>query len=113
MRRKNSPHGVLLLGNMISQLSKEEFLHQFGNKANFVTLVSKNLDLTGCRVLYATVDADREIPVTDVNELLWKVAMIIGEDTYLLILTLCYNRNPRSLKLIYRVDKEVTKNSKI
>lgn len=78
-----------------------------------MTLVSKKLDLTGCRVLYATVAADREIALTDVNEQLWKVVMIINEDTYLLILTLFYNRNPRSLKLIYGIDKEVTENSKI
>ena len=78
-----------------------------------MTLVSKKLDLTACCVLYATVAREREIAVTDVNESLWKFVMIIGEDTDLLILMLLLNKNPRSLNLIYRTDKEVTKNGKI
>lgn len=75
-----------------------------------MTLVSKKLDLTACCVLYATVAREREIAV---NESLWKFVMIIGEDTDLLILMLLLNKNPRSLNLIYRTDKEVTKNGKI
>ena len=73
-----------------------------------MTLVSKTLEPTGCRVLCSIVDADSQIAVTDANEPLWKVAMIIGEDTDLLIVMLFYSRNQNSFKTIYKSDKEVT-----
>ena len=98
---------------MILLLSQVEFLFHFSNKANFVSLVSEKLEPRSCRELYTTVDADHDITATDVNESLWKDFTIIGENTNVLILMFFYNRDPSSFKLIYRNEKEVTKNGKV
>lgn len=110
---KHSPHEVLFSGDMILLLSQVEFLFHFSNKANFVSLVSEKLEPRSCRELYTTVDADHDITATDVNESLWKDFTIIGENTNVLILMFFYNRDPSSFKLIYRNEKEVTKNGKV
>ena len=95
---KHTSQEVLFVGNTISSLFKENFRFHHDIKANFVCLASKTLEQTDCNVIYTTGDANHDIAVTNVNESPWKVLMVTGKNTDLLILMLFYSWNSPSFK---------------
>ena len=65
---KRHPREVFFFEDTVSSLSKEDFLSHAQNKAKFVSLIGKKLEQIGCRVIYSTDDADRDIALTSVHE---------------------------------------------
>ena len=65
---------------------KECFLTNQENKRNFIEVLSKALEKNGIKTIQATNDADVDIAVAVIDAALEKLAVVIGEDTDLLIL---------------------------
>ena len=68
---------------------KETFLGNFNNKQNFINMLSRYLQLSGCQTHHSQEDADLLIVSTAVSSANTKMTVLVGEDTDLIIL-LCF-----------------------
>jgi len=90
-RRNKGKSGrkVTFRGDMKVSIKKEEFLTNAENKERFIHLLGDGLERVQCMVSYASGDADLLIVKTTVALSVERDAVLVGEDTDLLVL-LCY-----------------------
>ena len=68
-------------------MSQQELLGNTANKVCFIALLTSHLEAAGCEVYHASADADRLIVLTALDVAYTCAAsVLVGEDTYLLIL---------------------------
>ena len=69
---------------------KNEFLSRVSNNQHLINLISDKLQSVGCMVIQAAGNADVDIIKTAVNIACVHSTTLVGEDTGLLIMLLCY-----------------------
>ena len=77
------------LRSMTLAMKKEKFLTNGENKSRFIQMLGAKLEESGCDVLFAKGDADLLIVQTTVSVSAKADAVLVGDDTDLLVL-LCY-----------------------
>ena len=75
---------------------KKLFLSNKRNKEKFIKLLGKHLQQEGCKVQYASADADLDIVLQSVEESKKKHVVLIGDDTDLLVLLLYHSKDLRN-----------------
>ena len=87
LRRMGDCVGVTVhfASGMMIKSKKDEFLNNKANKQRFIHYLSDNLERAGCSAKY---DADVLIVLTSVASARHKETLLIGDDTYLLVLLL-------------------------
>ena len=90
LRRTGDCVGVTVhvASGMMIKFEKDEFLNNKANKQRFIHYLSDNLETAGCSVDHAKDDADVLIVLTAVASVRHKDTVLIGDDTYLLVLVL-------------------------
>ena len=83
---------------------KEEFLPRDTNKQRLIRMISDQLRERDCTVVNVHGDADVDIVTTAVETSPQHTTTLIGEDTDLLVLLLCYAQG-EVMKLYFRSDK--------
>ena len=91
---------------------KEDFLSNKENKQALIRLIMNIMQQRGCTVLQAEGDADVEIVKTIVTMSAFKSTSLIGEDTYLLVLSL-YHVQPTDCTTILTRQNPMFTTSKI
>ena len=79
---------VHFASGMMIKSKKDEFLNNKANKQRFIHYISDNLERVGCSVDHVKDDADVLIVLTAVTSARHKETVLIGDDTYLLVLLL-------------------------
>lgn len=83
------------------------------NKQRLINLVGMKLEEEGFRVVHSDGDADLLIVQTAVQVARAQDTVVVGEDTYLLVL-LCHHTNPGSHKIFFRPEpKQAATNIKV
>ena len=90
LRRTGYCVGVIVqfASGMMIISKKDEFLNSKANKQRFIHYLGDNLERAGCTVDHAKDDADVLIVLTAVSSARHKYTVLIGDDTYLLVLLL-------------------------
>ena len=92
LRRTGDCVGVTVhfASGMMIKSKKDEFLNNNANKQRFIHCLNDNLERAGCSVDHAKDDVDVLIVLTAVASARHKDTVLIGDDTYLLVLLLHY-----------------------
>ena len=94
-------------------MSKDVFLSNIANKQNFVDMFSHYPQLAGCLIEHAEDDADLLIAQTAVQSAATKSAVLVADDTDLVIL-LCYYADPDGFALFMQCStRGTTKENRI
>ena len=90
LRRTGDCVGVTahFASGMLIKSKKEEFLNNKAKKQRFIHYLSDNLERAGCSVDHSKDDVDVLIVLTAVASARHKETLLIGDDTYLLVLLL-------------------------
>ena len=97
IRRSGGTIGVTVhfTSSMAVQTKKEEFLSNKHNKQRFTALLSQRLEQTGCEIHQARGDADIIIVETELTSAAKQETVLVGDDTYLLVLLIYHAKNVR------------------
>ena len=76
--------------------AKDLFLNDATNKQRFVENLGQDLEAAGCKVFYASADADdlivqKALESSDVQD-----TMLVGDDTNLLVIAIYHSRNSKN-----------------
>ena len=89
-------------------VAKDLFLNDATNKQRFVENLGQDLEAAGCKVFYASADADvlivqKALESSDVQD-----TILVGDDTNLLVLAIYHSKNSTN-KLIFAQTKKECK----
>lgn len=104
---------VTFTDDMKLTMKKDIFLGNLNNKQNFINMLSRYLQLSGCQTHHSQEDADLLIVQTAVSSANMRNTALIGEDTDLIVL-LCFYTNLEAHDLfMYSQAKSTTKPNRI
>ena len=94
---------------MVLKLKKDVFLRNSANKQRLIKLLGEKLQLSGCNIIHAPGDADLMIVQMAVQSAKSITAVLVGDDTDLLVL-LCHHADTsaRDLFLIPQPKQKST-----
>ena len=100
-RRVASSREVLIEDIIQVSMSQQEFLGNTANKVRFIALLTSHLEAAGCEVHHVSADADRLFVLTalDVADTC-AASVLVGEDTYLLILLTVLSDPEKDIKML-------------
>ena len=92
---------VIIEDNIQVYMSQQQLLGSTANKVRFIALLASHLEAAGCEVHHASADAYRQIVLTalDVSDTC-AASVLLGEDTYILILLTVLSDPEKSIKML-------------
>ena len=106
----NAGTTVTFTGDTPVTLKKDQFLANRQNKQRFIFMLREELTKKNCAMHHASGDADLLIVQKAVQSAMSCNTVLVGDDTYLLVL-LCYNESLESHDLLFCPEPKKNTNS--